>query len=45
MGVREVAGSSLSCVPHQVPINAVNLKLQVLSPREEPAKSATKARP
>jgi hypothetical protein len=45
MGVREVAGSSLSCVPHQVPINAVNLKLQVLSPPEQPAKAVTKAKP
>ena len=31
MGVREIAGSNLNCVPHQVPINAVNVKLQVLS--------------
>jgi len=36
MGVREVAGSRLYCVPHQVPINAVNLKLQVLEPRAAP---------
>ena len=31
MGVRELEGSTLNCVPHQVPINAVNVKLQVLS--------------
>jgi len=31
MGVREIEGSNLNCVPHQVPINAVNVKLQVLS--------------
>lgn len=31
MGVREIEGSNLSCVPHQVPINAVNVKLQVLA--------------
>lgn len=42
MGVREVAGSSLNCVPHQVPINAVNVKLQVLSApqADAPARSA-----
>jgi hypothetical protein len=36
MGVREVAGSRLNCVPHQVPINSVNLKLQVLQPVVSP---------
>jgi hypothetical protein len=36
MGVREVAGSRLNCVPHQVPIDAVNLKLQVLEPKAPP---------
>ena len=42
MGVREIAGSSLNCVPHQVPINAVNVKLQVLSAPQvdSPAKAA-----
>jgi len=39
MGVREVKGSKLDCVPHQVPLNAVNVKLQVLAPtRAPPAK-------
>jgi hypothetical protein len=38
MGVREVKGSKLDCVPHQVPLNAVNLKLQVLAAsKTEPA--------
>jgi hypothetical protein len=36
MGVRQVAGSRLNCVPHQVPINSVNLKLQVLQPVVSP---------
>ena len=42
MGVREIAGSNLSCVPHQVPLNAVNVKLQVLSAPQvdAPAKAA-----
>jgi hypothetical protein len=37
MGVREIAGSRLNCVPHQVPINAVSVKLQVLSPPQAAA--------
>jgi hypothetical protein len=32
MGVRQVAGSSVNCVPHQIPLNAVDVKLQVLQP-------------
>jgi hypothetical protein len=31
MGVQEVEGSSLTCVPHQVTINAVRLKVRVLA--------------
>jgi hypothetical protein len=46
MGVREVAGSSLNCVPHQVPINAVNVKLQVLSaPQADTPASNTPTQP
>jgi len=42
MGVREIAGSRLNCVPYQVPINAVSVKLQVLSPPQAaaPARNA-----
>jgi hypothetical protein len=37
MGVREIAGSRLNCVPHQVPINAVSVRLQVLAPSQTDA--------
>jgi hypothetical protein len=36
MGVREVNGSRLNCVPHQLPLNAVNLQLQVLAAQQVP---------
>lgn len=46
MGVREVAGSSLNCVPNQVPINAVNLKLEVLNPATSmPDAASAKSKP
>ena len=37
MGVREVKGSALNCVPNQISMNAVNLKLRVLAGPPAPA--------
>jgi hypothetical protein len=46
MGVREVKGSGLNCVPNQISMNAVNLKLRVLAgpPADAPPAKATALR-
>jgi hypothetical protein len=33
LGVREVDGSRLACVPHQTSPSSINLKLMALEPR------------
>lgn len=43
MGVEQAPGSSLNCIPHQVSLNGVNLRLRVLNPVPDATATPAKA--